>query len=122
MNKEDLINQTMICYQRDTPIWKKIDEKLVGVKNIKRIEAGGFEMIKNMVKNNWGFSIVPELAQSRNSVELKDYFCIIPFPEYQDLTYNVTGIYKKESPNLEKLLLFLNTFETALKVMIPHPV
>lgn len=113
--KEDLINQMMICYRRDTPIWKKIDEKLVGVKNLKRTEVGGFEMIKNMGQNNWGFSIVPELALSRNKIELNKYFRIIPFPEYEDLTFNVTGIYKKESPKLEKLLLFLHYFETTLK-------
>ncbi|MCQ6282407.1 LysR family transcriptional regulator [Bacillus sp. EB600] len=116
INKEDLSNQMMICYRRDTPIWKKIDERLVGIKNLQRTEVGGFEMIKNMVKNNWGFSIIPELALSRNTIELNENFRIIPFPEYEDLTFNVTGIYKKESPKLEKLLLFLHYFEATLKM------
>ena len=110
--KEDLIDQTMICYRRETVLWKKIDEKLVGVKNLKRIEVGGFEMVLSMVKNNWGFCLVPELILTNDK---KQDFSIIPFSEFNDLTYNIAGIYKKESPRLKELLLFLNLFETTLQ-------
>jgi DNA-binding transcriptional LysR family regulator len=118
IKKDDLISQTMICYRRETALWRKIDEKLVGVKSLKRIEVGGFEMVISMVKNNWGFSIVPELilanAESNTIIPNKE-FCIVPFADFEDLTYNITGIYKKEAPKLEKLLLFLHFFETTLK-------
>jgi DNA-binding transcriptional LysR family regulator len=111
IHKEDLDNQTMIAYRRETSLWSKIDEKLIGVKNLKRIEVGGFEMLISMVKNNWGFCVVPELILTKNK---NSDFRIIPFPEFEDLTYNMTGIFKRESPKLEKLLLFLQSFQSKL--------
>ncbi|MCM3727712.1 LysR family transcriptional regulator substrate-binding protein [Neobacillus cucumis] len=106
------MNQTMICYRRESALWRTIDEGLVGVKNLKRIEVGGFEMVISMVKNNWGFSVVPELILANKPN--KD-LCVVPFADFEHLTYNVVGIYKKESPKLEKLLLFLQSFKTSLK-------
>ena len=115
IKKEELINQTMICYRRESALWRKIDEKLVGVKNLKRIEVGGFEMVLSMIKNNWGFSVVPELILANDTSKPDKDLCIIPFADFDDLTYNVAGIYKKEAPKLEKLLLFIDYFETTLK-------
>jgi DNA-binding transcriptional LysR family regulator len=117
IKKEDLMNQTMICYRRESALWRKIDEKLVGVKDLKRIEVGGFEMLLSMVKNNWGFCIVPELILAKNT---KNDFCIIPFPDFEDLTYNITGVYKKDFPKYEKLLLLLQSFESTLKELQNH--
>jgi DNA-binding transcriptional LysR family regulator len=117
IKKEDLMNQTMICYRRESALWQKIDEKLVGVKDLKRIEVGGFEMLLSMVKNNWGFCIVPELILSKN---IKNDFYIIPFPDFEDLTYNITGVYKKDFPKFEKLLLLLQSFESTLKELQNH--
>jgi DNA-binding transcriptional LysR family regulator len=117
INKEDLINQTMICYKRESALWRKIDEKLVGVKDLKRIEVGGFEMVLSMVKNNWGFCIVPELILNKNNI---NDFCIIPFPDFQDITYNITEVYKKDFPKYEKLHLLLQSFESTLKELQDH--
>lgn len=114
INKRDLSNQTMICYRRGTALWEKIDERLVGIENLNHIEVGGFEMVKSMVKNNWGFSIIPELALDSDINQTNKDFNIIPFLEFDNLTFNVTGIYKKESPKLDKLHLFLDFFETTL--------
>lgn len=115
INMKDLIDQTMICYRRQTPIWVKIDEKLIGVKNLRRIEVGGFEMVKFMVKNNWGFTIISELAFGNDTETIQNDFTIIPFPEFENLTFNVTGICKKDSPKLENLQLFVHYFESTLK-------
>nr|WP_295969699.1 LysR family transcriptional regulator [uncultured Bacillus sp.] len=112
---KDLAGQTMICYRRQTPIAIRIDEKLVGVENLQRIEVGGFEMVKLMVKNNWGFGIIPELALGMNKSSIEKDFLIIPFPEFENLTFDVSGIYKKESPKLENILKLLHSFETILK-------
>ncbi|MDP4106788.1 MAG: LysR family transcriptional regulator substrate-binding protein, partial [Bacillota bacterium] len=117
IKKEDLMNQTMICYRRESALWQKIDEKLVGVKDLKRIEVGGFEMLLSMVKNNWGFCIVPELILSKST---KNDFSIIPFPDFKDLTYNIIGVYKKDFPKYEKLHLLLQSFESTLKELQNH--
>lgn len=115
INMEDLHNQTMICYRRETPLWSKIDEKLVGVHNLNRIEVGSFEMVKQMVKKNWGFSIIPELTLGNDIASIQNEFYIIPFPEFQNLTFNITGIYKSNSPKFENIQLFLHYFESTLK-------
>jgi DNA-binding transcriptional LysR family regulator len=112
IKKEDLAGHTMICYKRESALWRKIDEKLVGVNDLKRIEVGGFPMLLSMVKNNWGFCVVPELILSKNT---KSDFCVIPFPEFDDLTYNIVGVYKKDFPRYEKLQLLLHSFESTLK-------
>lgn len=117
IKKDDLMSQTMICYRRESALWRKIDEKLVGVKDLKRIEVGGFEMLLSMVKNNWGFCIVPELILAKNT---KNDVCIIPFPDFEDLTYNITGVYKKDFPKYEKLQLLLQSFESTLKELQNH--
>ncbi|MCQ6276119.1 LysR family transcriptional regulator [Bacillus sp. V3B] len=117
VKKDDLIGQTMVCYRRETPIAQTIDERLVGVENLHRIEVGSFEMIKLMVKNNWGFSILPELALGNETTTPQEDFCIIPFAEIENLTFNLTGIHKKDSPKLENLQLFLQYFENTLKTI-----
>lgn len=113
---KDLFGQTMICYRRKTPIAIKIDEKLVGVDNLKRIEVGGFEMVKFMVRNNWGFSILSELALGNDQEDL-DHMAIIAFPEFDDFTFHITGIFKKDSQKLNNLDLFLQYFESTLKAL-----
>ena len=117
INMKDLIGETMICYRRQTPIAIKIDEKLVGVENLHRIEVGGFEMVKFMVKNNWGFSIISELELGYDKEIIQNDFTIIPFPQFDDLTFDITGIHKKDSPKLENLQLFLDYFESTLKML-----
>jgi DNA-binding transcriptional LysR family regulator len=117
IRKEDLANHTMICYRRESALWRKIDEKLVGVKDLKRIEVGGFEMLLSMVRNNWGFCVVPELILNKNA---RNDFCIIPCPEFEDLTYNITGVFKKDFPRYEKLQLLLQSFESTLKELKDH--
>ena len=119
INMADLHNQTMICYRRETPLWSKIDEKLVGVHNLNRIEVGSFEMVKQMVKNNWGFSIIPELTLGNDMTNILNDFYIIPFAEFKNLTFNITGIYKNNSPKIENIQLFLHYFETTLKNFRP---
>ncbi|MBB6445376.1 LysR family transcriptional regulator [Bacillus benzoevorans] len=116
---KDLVGQTMICYRRQTPIAVQIDERLVGVENLQRIEVGGFEMVKLMVKNNWGFGIIPELALGIDTVTIKKDYEVIPFPEFDNLIFDVTGIYKNDSPKWENLHLFLHYFETTLKTLRP---
>lgn len=72
-------------------------------------------MVLSMIKNNWGFSVVPELILANDTNKPDKDLCIVPFADFNDLTYNVAGIYKKDSPKIEKLLLFLHTFKTTLK-------
>ena len=54
--------ETLICYQRHTPLWYEIEQQLVGVPNIKRIEVGNNEMVKAVVGNGVGIGITASLG------------------------------------------------------------
>jgi DNA-binding transcriptional LysR family regulator len=112
IHKEDLIGHTMICYQRHTPLWLKIDEKLVGIDHLNRIEVGSFEMVKSMVSNNWGFSFIPKFGIGHEDTRYK--IRVISFPEIENIPFNVVGIYKKDSPKLRNLKIFLEFFKSTL--------
>ncbi len=59
---EDLEGETLICYQRHTPIWEEIEQQLAGVPNIKRIEVGNNEMVKAVVSSGVGVGITASLG------------------------------------------------------------
>lgn len=59
---EDLAGETLICYQRHTPLWYEIEQQLVGVPNIKRIEVGNNEMVKAVVGSGVGVGITASLG------------------------------------------------------------
>ena len=52
----------MICYQRHTPLWSEIEQQLVGVPDIKRIEVGNNEMVKTVVGNGVGVGITASIG------------------------------------------------------------
>ncbi|MEK4198002.1 LysR family transcriptional regulator [Cytobacillus sp. FSL K6-0265] len=58
----DLQGETLICYQRHTPLWTAIEQQLVGILNIKRIEVGNNEMLKTVVGSGIGVGITPTLG------------------------------------------------------------
>jgi DNA-binding transcriptional LysR family regulator len=110
ITKEDLMGETMICYLRHTPIWSKIEEKLVGVE-IKRIEIGTLEMLKSMVLNNWGFSIIPSLSLEKDE---KHQLCIKPFEVSDDISNKVIAVFHKDSSNMQNIQLFIQSFSNHL--------
>ncbi|WP_428908481.1 LysR family transcriptional regulator [Niallia sp. Krafla_26] len=120
IKNDDLIGQTQVCYRRHTPIAIQIDELLIGVENLHRIEVGSFEMVKSMVKNNWGFSIMPELALGHEFETIHNDLAVIPFADSNQLTYNVTAIYKKESPKLDNLKQTLRIIKDTLHRLLPE--
>ena len=115
---DDLIGHTQVCYRRDTPIAIQIDENLIGVENLHRIEVGSFEIVKSMVKNNWGFAIMPELALGHGTETIEGDFAVIPFAKSDPLTYNVSAIFKRESPKIDNLKHTLRIIEDTLQKYI----
>lgn len=59
VTKEDLDGQIMIHYSRSMGFWKRIEESLVGVNALKKIEVRNMEMMKKFVKEGIGFSVLP---------------------------------------------------------------
>jgi LysR family transcriptional regulator, regulator of the ytmI operon len=72
---EDLAGETLICYQRHTPIWAEIEHQLIGVNNIKRIQVGNNEMVKSVVGNGVGIGITAFIGineSEKNNLVVKD--------------------------------------------------
>lgn len=59
---DDLVGETIISYRRNTPLWTVIEQRLIGIPNIKRIEVGNNEMLKNLVESGLGIGITPSLG------------------------------------------------------------
>ncbi|OUM84715.1 MAG: hypothetical protein BAA01_06185 [Bacillus thermozeamaize] len=109
---EDLIGETMICFLRHTPIWRKVDEKLVGIEKLKRIEVGTLEMLKSMVIANWGFSIIPSLSietHEKSKIHTKEFEIL------DKITNKVIALFRNDSPNIEYIQLFIQTFKNLME-------
>ncbi|WP_077328481.1 LysR family transcriptional regulator [Virgibacillus siamensis] len=63
---KDLKEETIISYKRNTKLWNLIDRKLIGAKNITRIDVSNNEMLSKAVANDVGIGITPELAIDKN--------------------------------------------------------
>lgn len=59
---DDLQDETIISYSRNTTFWTEIEQQLIGIPNIKRIEVGNNEMLKKIVESGLGIGITPSLG------------------------------------------------------------
>jgi DNA-binding transcriptional LysR family regulator len=59
---DDLQNETLISYQRNSNLWTEIEQQLIGIPNIKRIEVDNNEMLKKIVESGLGIGITPSLG------------------------------------------------------------
>ena len=59
---DDLEGETIIGYRRKTAFWTEIEQQLIGIPNIRRIEVGNNEMLKKIVENGLGIGITPSLG------------------------------------------------------------
>jgi LysR family transcriptional regulator, regulator of the ytmI operon len=94
ISPEDLAGETLICYMRHTPIWAEIEEQLIGVSDIKRIEVGNNEMVKSIVGSGVGVGITASLGIN-NFDEKKIVRKRIK--NIEDIPNNIYVQYKKDS-------------------------
>lgn len=62
---EHLNQETIISFRRNSNLWKLIDEKLLSVKGLTRIDVDNNEMLLKAVANNIGIGIIPKLGINR---------------------------------------------------------
>ncbi|MBA4602366.1 substrate-binding domain-containing protein [Thermoactinomyces mirandus] len=78
----DLQGQTMIHYSRSVGIWKKIENTLVGVTDLKKLEIKNIAMLKKFVTEGLGFSILPYFSiieeVQRKELKILEYKPRIP--------------------------------------------
>jgi DNA-binding transcriptional LysR family regulator len=93
---EDLEGETLICYQRHTPIWAEIEQQLIGIPNIKRIEVGNNEMVKNVVENGVGVGITASLGvNEKDNVIVKNMKNIESIPNKIFVQYRENFLIEK---------------------------
>ncbi|WP_041580572.1 LysR family transcriptional regulator [Bacillus sp. 1NLA3E] len=86
----DLQGETLICYQRHTPLWTAIEQQLVGISGIKRIEVGNNEMLKSVVGSGIGIGITTFLGVDdvkTNNIIVKDIKGIENIPNKVHVQY-----------------------------------
>ncbi|ALX48608.1 LysR family transcriptional regulator [Lentibacillus amyloliquefaciens] len=59
---QDLKNETIISFKRNSVLWSQIDKQLIGAQNITRIDVENNEMLLKAVSNGIGIGIIPELG------------------------------------------------------------
>jgi DNA-binding transcriptional LysR family regulator len=59
---DDLHNETIISFKRNSLLWELIDQQLISVQNITRIDVDNNEMLTRAVINEIGIGIAPELT------------------------------------------------------------
>lgn len=59
---EHLNHETVISFRRRSNLWKLIDEKLLAVKGLTRIDVDNNEMLLKAVANNIGIGVIPKLG------------------------------------------------------------
>lgn len=58
----DLNGETIISFRRNSPLWELIDQHLIGVQNLTRIDLDNNEMLIQAVANGIGIGITPILT------------------------------------------------------------
>lgn len=79
----DLDKETILVHKRNTNLWKLISEELLAINYFDNIETSSLELLKEMLKEDWGSTIIHlSSLEANDHKELK----IIPFKE---LFFNV---------------------------------
>ena len=96
---EDLSNETIFSYKRNSELWNMIDNQLIKAQNINRIDLENNEMLLNAVANGLGIGIIPELGVDQ---KYKKKICIASINELRKIPNKVYVRYRKHS-YIEKL-------------------
>jgi DNA-binding transcriptional LysR family regulator len=100
---EDLNGETMIFYRRHTPISIDVDEKLLGIKNLQRIEVNSIDLLKTFVKESWGVGVIFSMGVDDEGGNIQ----VKPFREIESSSNKVYALYKKDSSKIDILRLVI---------------
>ncbi len=91
---EDLEGETLICYQRHTPIMAEVEQQLIGIPNIKRIEVGNNEILKTVVGNGVGVGFTSFLGVNERE---KDNLVVKEMKKIEAIPNKIFVQYRKNS-------------------------
>lgn len=115
ITKEDLEGHTMIHYCRSTGLWKRFEESLLGVKNLKTIEIKNMEMLKKFVKEGFGFSILGYFGLMEE-VE-KGELVALEYDLLDDIPSDIMSLYLIGNSRTEWIKEFISCCENQIKTL-----
>jgi DNA-binding transcriptional LysR family regulator len=112
---DDLQGETLICYRQNSLLWTEIDRKLIGVRDMKRIEVGSNELLKSIVKHGWGVSFIASLgldATDRTSIVSKEIKKIGNIPHKVYVQYKANSLIEN---HIKKLIYSFISLEIEVR-------
>ncbi|WP_071394919.1 LysR family transcriptional regulator [Bacillus tuaregi] len=107
---DDLHDETIIWYRRNSPLISNVDQRLIGVPNIKHIEVENNEMLKKVVASGIGVGITPLIGIDQSE---RDQLIV---KEIKELRYIPNKIYIQYRKNL----IIENYLENIISSIINH--
>jgi DNA-binding transcriptional LysR family regulator len=108
----DLIGETIISYRKKSPLWEEIEDQLIGINYSDKMEVGSIEMIKSMVKDGWGISIIPAIGIDHSE---KSEMEIRSFQNISNIPNKIYAVYQKDSSIPEYFDVLINSLKNHLK-------
>jgi len=106
VTKEDLEGQTMVHYSRSMGFWKRVEETIVGVKNLKKFEVRNMELMKKFVKEGLGFSILPYFTLHEE--EQRGEIVVIEYEPLNEIPRDIVSVYYTGSARTEIIKNFIS--------------
>jgi DNA-binding transcriptional LysR family regulator len=99
LNIDDLDGETIISFRRNSLLWNLIDQQLIGLQNLTRIDVDNNEMLIQAVENGIGIGIAPILTID------KKYNQEIQTREIKELSNIPNRVYVqyRENPQIKSL-------------------
>ncbi|MGJ9458716.1 LysR family transcriptional regulator [Oceanobacillus sp. CF4.6] len=102
---EDLSEETIISYKRNSHLWKLIDKQLIGAQNLTRIDVANNEMLLKAVASEIGIGIIPILGidkQYETEVKIREISEVSKIPNKVYVQYRKNDQIK----NLAKKIIY----------------
>ncbi|HBI04144.1 MAG TPA: hypothetical protein DDY49_08975 [Paenibacillaceae bacterium] len=106
VTKEDLEGQTMVHYSRSMGYWKRVEETVVGVKDLKKFEVRNMELMKKFVKEGLGFSILPYFTLHEE--EQKGEIVVIEYEPLNEIPRDIVSVYYTGSARTDLIKTFIS--------------
>jgi len=92
LKMDDLHDETIIWYGRNAPLISSVDQRLVGVPNIKHIEVGNNEMLKKVIASGIGIGITPLIGIDQHD---REQLVVKEIKEFQHIPNKIYIQYRK---------------------------
>ncbi|WP_338452374.1 LysR family transcriptional regulator [Niallia oryzisoli] len=107
---DDLHDETIIWHRRNSPFNSSVDQRLVGIPNIKHIEVGNNEMLKKVVASGIGIGITPLIGIDQKD---REQLMVKEIKEFQHIPNKIYIQYRKN-------LLIDQYIENIIESIINH--